>query len=405
MSDSLGGQWSRYLLCFVAGLLVAGLSGAWLRAPQRAPALPLAAGRVHPQVLGAPWGTLEALRVPFANSEEIFADRSVRLQAARWFFDGQTREQAAQSLRSVGLDDKQQREIWDSRWGVSTNMCLVRPSNSLIRSLNSATRAAIYAQLARDERNYVQRFPFRFAFENFESRLVDSGLQQDTLKLLRGLIYTNQGTICFADLHVLQDVLKPDEFTNSADFLYRLPAYRVRLRVYPNSDINALVKYWGRGGREEKIRPMLESLAKIQDTNGTSIGIGYMLPSFARLRLNTFPHDWGEAQAREEDCFWTSMNFFRQQPDMSFLDPVNVRKELQNNCQPVQGQPEMGDLVTVFNERGDAIHMCVYLAEDFVFTKNGKNPLQPWVIMKIPDMLLSFAADHGPRIAVFRQKG
>ena len=404
MSRSFGGRWWRYLLSFGAGMVLASL---W-KVPhtiRRQQAAVEPTGRVNPQIPGPPWGALESLRVPFANSEEIAADRVIRLQPARWFFAGKSREQAAEWLRSAGLDQEQQRKLWESTWGVGTNMCLVRPSNALIRSLSPATRAAIYSALGRDEQNYTQRFPFRFAFENFESRLAEAQLQVDTVKLLRSLIYTNQGTICFADLEVLQDVLKPAELNDVAEFIYRVPAYRVRLRVYPDSDVDALVKYWGKGGREKKIRPWLESLAKLQNTNGTSISIGYLLPEFARVRLDTFPSAWEEKQAKDEDCFWTSMNFFREQPDMSFLDPANVRKALQDGCQAVHGGPEFGDLVTVINDHGDAIHMCVFIAEDFVFTKNGKNPLQPWVIMKIPDMLLSFASDPPPKIVIFRQKG
>jgi len=266
------------------------------------------------------------------------------------------------------------------------------------------SRASIYTLLSRNSANYTQSYPFRFAFKGFEERLEEAELDAQTLNSFTNLLYTNAGTICFADLQAMQEVLKPHQMSEVEEFVYRLPAYRLRLRIYTNSDINALVNYWGKGGREKKIRPLLESMTYLSRTNGTSLSISYMLPIFARIRLNTFPSAWEEAEAKDEDCFWTSMNFFHEKPDMRYLDPANVRKALQEEYTMVRGQPEFGDLVTVINERGDAVHMCVYIVEDFVFTKNGKNPLQPWVLMKIPDMLVSFASEQGPKMVIFRQK-
>jgi hypothetical protein len=60
--------------------------------------------------------------------------------------------------------------------------------------------------------------------------------------------------------------------------------------------------------------------------------------------------------------------------------------------------------VTLVNEAGAPVHMCVYIAEDFVFTKNGMNQLAPWVMMKIPDMLLSFPAEQRARMMILRRK-
>ncbi|HWH68138.1 MAG TPA: hypothetical protein VNT26_02025 [Candidatus Sulfotelmatobacter sp.] len=351
-----------------------------------------------------PWGHLEALKIPLGNSEEIFADRPVRLQAPHWFFEGFSSNQLAELMDACGLDAKQKSELLNpSRWQIASNGCRVLPANALVRSFSAGSRQQLYAVLAHSSSNYAQCFPFRFALENLGAHFAESGLSVDTQLLLRSLCYTNGGTLCFADLQCLPELLPREEFDEVIDFLYRFPAYRLRLRVYPDSDIDALVKYWGKGNREKKIRPLLESLTKVPATNGASISIGYLLPPFARLRLNTFPEAWTEPQVAREDCFWTSMNFFNEQPDMRFLDSSSVRQALQTEYVPVQ-QPTYGDLVTVVSERGDGLHMCVYIADDFVFTKNGMNQLQPWVLMKMSDMLLGFPSEKGPRLVLFRRK-
>lgn len=47
----------------------------------------------------------------------------------------------------------------------------------------------------------------------------------------------------------------------------------------------------------------------------------------------------------------------------------------------------------------------MYVADDFVFTKNGVNPEQPWVLMKLSDMLmLYYPADKSGKIRFLRRK-
>ena len=161
---------------------------------------------------------------------------------------------------------------------------------------------------------------------------------------------------------------------------------------------------WGKGGREKKIQPLLESLTRVPATNGVTLAVGYLLPPFARLRLNTFPDAWTEPQVAKEDCFWTSLNFFNDKPDMRYLDAAYVKQTLRTQYDVLAGQPAYGDLVALLNEAGDGLHLCVYIADDFVFTKNGVNRLQPWVMMKIPDMLLAFPSEKPQRLAIFRRR-
>ena len=50
------------------------------------------------------------------------------------------------------------------------------------------------------------------------------------------------------------------------------------------------------------------------------------------------------------------------------------------------------------------VHSSVYLADDIVFTKNGINFAQPWVTMRIKDMVGNFSALEPVKIAYFRRK-
>jgi hypothetical protein len=48
--------------------------------------------------------------------------------------------------------------------------------------------------------------------------------------------------------------------------------------------------------------------------------------------------------------------------------------------------------------------MCVYLAADVVFTKNGANAIQPWVLMRIPEMLGVYQRLQPYQIVFYRRK-
>ena len=352
-----------------------------------------------------PWGELESLEIPLAESDNLFPDRDLRLQPPHWFFQGVSRTELDKLFDSASLSPLQKAALLrDTNCQFVSNGCFISPPTDLVRDLSSSSRRVLYESLARSTNNYSQCFPFRFPIDGFSPRFEQSGLASEKIEQLHELTYTNDGTLCFADTELLPDLLSPTEFNQAIEALYRYPAYRLRIRIYPDSDINALVKYWGKAGMEKRVRPVLESLTKVKSDNGTTINVSIFLPPFARSRLFTFPSSWNEPQAVREDCIWTSMNFFNEQPDMSFLDSSHSRQVLLRDFSIVQGQPTYGDLVCLSNDKGDLIHMCVYIADDFVFTKNGINQLQPWVLMKMQDMLLFFPSEKPHRFAILRRK-
>lgn len=397
-------------VCFIAGLTVAICAGHFfgLFAPN---ALGRTTSAVSSNDLRSvkhnskAWGDLESLEIPLAESENLFPDRDLRLQPPHWFFQSMSRPELEKLFDSTLLAPAQKSELLnDSKFQAVSNGCIISPPAATVRSLSSSSRQIIYETLAKATNNYAQCFPFRFTFDGFSERFAQSGLAPEKIELLRGLSYTNDGTICFADIDLLPEMLSQTEFGQAIEAFYRFPAYRLRLRIYPDSDISALIKYWGKGGMEKRVRPVLESFARLKRENGTSVNISVLFSSFARSRLFTFPDSWSEPQAVREDCIWSSMNFFSEQPDMSFLDSNHSREVLLNDFAVIHDQPTYGDLVCLINDKGDLIHMCVYIADDFVFTKNGINQLQPWVLMKMQDMLLFFPSEKKHRSAILRRK-
>src|SRR5262249_10623525 len=127
------------------------------------------------------------------------------------------------------------------------------------------------------------------------------------------------------------------------------------------------------------------SLSRVPE--GASINVSYFFPPFARLRLYMYPQP-SDANAAHEDCFWSAMNFFNEKPDDRLYDPSYKDRTLTSEYVRVkESERQCGDLLMLLGTNKTALHMCVYVADEVVFTKNGANAVQPWVLMKIPEML------------------
>jgi len=353
----------------------------------------------HPEKV-PPCGKIKASAIPFADPNGAFTDRDERLQTPRWFFAGFTKTSLSAFLDSCQIDPKIKESLLDQRsLTTATNGCFIKPSPEVILSLPPHCRQKIYSVLARSTENYPQYFAFTFPLEGFDAKFRESGLSASQLAQIRSLTYTNGNELCFADLQAAQSLLKPHEFNQLIQTFCAVPAYLLKVRISPDSDVDALVKYWGKGGREKVIAPLISSLAKVP--GGVSLNVSYLLPPFARLRLYTYPDAWNDPAIGAEDCIFTSLNFFKTTPDTNYLDQACRERVLNTEYVQIEGEPTLGDLVTLVGADGHIVHVCVYIAEGFVFTKNGSSRASPWILMKMPDMLSVYNALETSRHVVF----
>jgi hypothetical protein len=341
--------------------------------------------------------------MPLENFEDLFPHGLTRLNPPRWFFEDYSAPQITEFFKSCSLTETQRASLLDTnKWSATTNGYVVSPPDELVLALGKEARAQIYPILARYPVNFPQARAFRFPRDGFEERFADSGLAADKLDLLRSLTYTNMGLLCLCVDEPLQRSFTTNDFETLIRTLYATPALRPRLRVGPGSDIAGLVKYWGRGGRERTIRPVLESLTRGRSME--AISISAFLPAFARMRLDTYPDPAADPAASEEDCFYTALNFFSDQPDPKYANGQNARKALLADYYSVDDEPRFGDLILLLDANNYAVHVCVHIADDIVFTKNGTGLAQPWVLMRMRDMLVHYPTEKPLHATRLRRK-
>ena len=263
-------------------------------------------------------------------------------------------------------------------------------------------RKKLYTTLGLNPKNFFRANPVRIQAVRFDHWLSTCGLPEPKQGILRKLSYANGPYICFSDCEYLEAQCDPIEKRQLAKAISRTPALVMKLRVHPHDNTERLLRYWGRAGRGPATKVLLSSLANVPE--GASIGVSYFLPEFARMRLYTYPAVGTDPWAAREDCFWTAMNFFNEHPDNRFSTPALIRETLQKEYVKINGDWLLGDVLLLRTDEGTAVHMCVYIADQVVFTKNGAQTLQPWVLMRLPDMLSQYPTDPPLRLVGYRRK-
>jgi uncharacterized membrane-anchored protein YhcB (DUF1043 family) len=261
----------------------------------------------------------------------------------------------------------------------------MRPSREFILKLKQSDRSELYTALSKYFQNGDQGLAFRYHGRSIKDWLQGMPISPSVKEQIRSLAYQRGSYWFFADLRSIESSFaSPEERTNVLKAMSSEPTYMLRLKVTPQSDVESLVRYWGRGGREKDVRPLIEAMANIE--GGNIISAAYLLPPFARNRLCTYPVPAESGIAMRQDCHWSALNFFSAQPDDRYCDSAEVLRTLTQDYYRVYSNPQLGDVVEFLDENGSGRHAAVFIADDFVFTKNGVSSSRPWMLMKLGEL-------------------
>jgi hypothetical protein len=388
------------IVFLVLGMLVMLLIQPLLRSTTQVRPRPASTEAPSAQIANNPWGTFEYVHFTLEQPDTYLPDSERKLVTPRWFFEGYSQDQLLEFLNSAGLTAEQKTRLMNpGQWEMSANGIYVCPSRDVIRSLSRPSRQKVYSVLGQSNVNLAHRYPFRCRVDGFEQWFERSNLSQEKLDLVRNLTVTNGQSLGLVDIDLVQDALTPEEFKGVFRRLYSEPSLLALLKVARGEEVSRLIKYWGRNGRENSVAPILKSLAK----DGGTLNVSQLLPPFARLRLYTFVPPTDGSNGPQEDCFWAAMNFFNEKPDPSLL---NLQTAIQRLKTDYVSTPEkaLGDILVLLDKSNRTLHACVYIADDVVFTKNGTDYMEPFVLMKMRDVLAKYETEGGLHVATLRSK-
>jgi hypothetical protein len=351
------------------------------------------------------WGELVIRDIKIQPPEEYLAFELQQIKTPVWIFNGLSVAQIRQLMFSCGLTQAQvDRALVPSKVSVSDSNTTVAPDNELVASLTPQTRAKLYHELARSPENQHMRFPFCYKGNTFEEDFATNKVSPSVTAKVKKLMYPRGDLQCFSDYElVLLQVPDKEEKMRLLRALSSQSAVMAGVRIRPDTDTDKLLGYWAWPGgiRFKDVQPLLDSMKQIPDGR---IGLVYLLPQFARQRLYTFPMPSRPGDPTM-DCHWSTMNFFNEIPDDRFTDPAYTVKYLESNYYQIAQPSKYGDIILFLDgSSNNAIHSAVYLCDDIVFTKNGNNMAQPWMLMHLKDLAMKYESDGPGRTLIYRNR-
>jgi hypothetical protein len=346
-------------------------------------------GKVY-ECKAGPWGTLLYYYVYLEAPADFVEHISLPNSTIKWSFPGATLEDLRALFTEAGLGHAFQEYLLHPDRMVVENeaegMITVFPPLAQLEAMTPEQRLVIYAELGKHDINEFHKAPVLVTSGSVDDWLGGSKLRPELIEVIRRLTYKRGEVLAFSDLSAVLNYVQSEQ--EALDFFKTTTRTRtmiMRLELDQASDINKLADYWTGYKRYKDIAPILKS---VSETEGVSrLDVIHLLPSMARRFLYSYPSIDLGAEGRLPDCHWTSLNFFNLRPKDYYLDVRLAASNLMTEYDKVEPPYAFGDvLVYLDEETGNAMHSCVQVADDIVFTKNGENLVAPWVLMKMDEV-------------------
>lgn len=349
-----------------------------------------------------PWGSLQYSVISLEMSE-VYAELFHCRELPEWFFPGFGEEDMARLAREAGLPPTQMAGFLEkSRWTPEEGGILVRPDRDLVLSLSPEAREKIYAVLESSQRNDWHKSPLVRRAELADYWLSTKNFSPHVVSLIKRLSYRRGDAIVFTDVELLLSSIADP--TEKKDVLLRLfcrPTMFLKLRLDSETDIDEVCAYWQHESNSAYLKALLRSAA--QTEGGQSVDVVHLLPSLPRMLLySSLPPGTSEAGDRR-DCFWTSANFFNVAADDSLADTGKFIRTVNSDYRAVPLERRLGDLILFVGKDQRPVHACNYIADDIVFTKNGRGSGMPWMFADLRDVVALYAAFQSLDVRTFRR--
>ncbi|HEX2613424.1 MAG TPA: hypothetical protein VHO02_07510 [Fibrobacteria bacterium] len=354
-----------------------------------------------------PWGDVAYLPITIAAPRRLLRVQGVEDEKLEWYFPGMTREDLVSAFTQLGISGKAYAKFTSpSVLSIHPQGVKLAPDCDAVGDLEPSARLGIYQILARYPENNPLKWDFRESYLDMFGKFNVSRATREKLEDVSARY--GKFLITYAMSCVLKSTDSEDEKVGVMKALSQQPSMLVRLKVHPNSDVQALGSYWGRGLWSTDVEAILESLRMRPD--GGSINILELLPPLPASLLHSYPvpHNYLKGPEVIKNCSWTALNFFRDEPVAEFSDQNYMIKVLANDYVPVLSDPRYGDIALFLTPDNQMRHVAVFLADDLYFTKNGDNPWHPWVYSTGADLIenFSFGLPEGQSLVIryFRSK-
>ena len=351
-----------------------------------------------------PWGAIEYHYLYLEASQDLVDVFQMPSAVPRWSFPGLCREEVCAIFVKVGISS-QSIERWMKGELLEQNGVIhVLPTIAEVEALSPVQRGELYAVLAQWEGNSFHKDPVFITGGDVRDFLRNTDISAAHVEWFERMCYRRGHVLCFSDIPALLARASDDsEVRRLFKLCTRTRTLIARLRLTPTTDYATLAAYWSKGGRRKDVLTMLKSVAEAPGAD--YLDLIHMLPPLPRKLLYSYPRLELAMHGRMPDCHWSSLNFFNYEPREYYIDTRLAASHVMENFSQVDGPYRYGDVLFFLEGPTlQAFHSCVFIADDIVFTKNGDNAANPWVLSHLEDLRQVYLSGNGGRVQGYRRK-
>lgn len=354
-----------------------------------------------------PWGRLQCAYVYLEAPQSLIEGFPLPSPTPRWTLPAAVFPEISALFLRAGLSQPVIDQLLLPQNIVKSNSVVhILPPLPVLEELTPEIRAIIYTELSKYPENEYCVDPVLIIGTSVDEWYRGSKLRPEIIQKIKKLSYVRGETIAFSDIPALLNYAASDSEARAIfKACTRTRNLMVRLLLDKKSNADEIIKYWtfGVGIRRKDLEPLVQSIVELDGVD--DLGISHLLPALARKLLYTYPGLDMAKHGVMPDCHWTSLNFFNYEPHEYLLDARLATSQVLENFSPVEPPYQYADILFFLdNTTGDAFHSCVHLADNIVYTKNGRNILSPWVIMRLDDVKKVYLYKGNGRVQGFRRK-
>lgn len=355
-----------------------------------------------------PWGSIVKIPIFLEAPTSMVDSYPLPNTTPRWSFPEADGPRLTALFSSFGLPDmlvsalsQPSAQILEGGW------IHLFPPPLAVEKLEPETRARLYSYLGKFEVNEFHHDPVLILTDTVDEWYRSSSLRPEIIAEITKLSYRRGETWAFSDLPLLLNLANNEsEARDMFRAFTRTRTYLIKLVVSNDLNAESVRNYWSIGGKSFRLKSLEPLINSIKETDQTiDLDISHIIPALPRKLIYNYPGPSYATKGMLPDCHWTSLNFFNYEPHEYLLDPRLATNQVLEVYAPADPPYAYGDILFFLREEdGDAFHSCLYLADDLVFTKNGRNQLSPWIISTIQDVSRVYLSITPGRIQAYRRK-
>ena len=352
-----------------------------------------------------PWGHLELYTVFLEAPREVIELATPAETKTQWVFEKHDRKDVHAFLQQLHLPESVLTSLEDeTKWSETGSSTVVFPDNQTLLSIPREPRARLYNFLGRFLSNPLHREPEIIYGESPEKWLSDTDLPTHIVDAIAKMSYLRGGKQVFADTPAVLALAESDhERIRIQQALSRTPNLIVKVRIDSEQPMQTIARWWTANGLLTENIPLLKSL--LASGREDSVDISRFLPAAAKKVIFTYPTPLDARLGHLPDCHWSSLNFFNDPPLDRLSDPRIAASYVRENYELITSEPQFGDILFFMDPvTKEAHHSCVFLADDIVFTKNGRSLLEPWVFMHLAEVRDIYGMHVASETVIYRRR-